>query len=802
MRLIIQYKETDERFLSQFTKHLTTLGTDYRIMDIDEQTFSSLSNSIHYVEPDFAIELHTLPSLSQEILYNDIVLVTIGAENKDTRIDAYYDIATHTLLSRKPLNNSEYRWIHCYNAHNKMYASEYIYCIHYIKNLTYQCQKPVIIYSNIYVPNEAYRYRSLTYKIINNDLNDLSGVLISKTNRTNRAKYYIPSQRHYEFYEDYTLYLDDPMNDAIKKIIPFVSPKHSLGESPSIDQQHRQNVLFNNIFYEAIDPDQEIYMTLVPGTFRTPDEYRALGFDYISLVGGYGVLYGRRRRFDELTEILRQEVAQPYFIPILSQEPYSQEIVSDDFTYSVSPDNLRYKGNGTYIGVISVDEVDYTSPALRRQDGTSRIAYIWEQLRVDQGMAYFNEQINQSLTSPDPGQIISLPAGDSISTMILGIAGGQSQVPNYQGVATEAEFVIAKINTAPEILQKIYGGTPSKNTVTMADLLIAAVKLIEFAVTAGRPLVLCIPFNTNIDPHDGSLILYELLGLLSASPALTIIVPAGEEADKYHHYQTNATAPTLETININVPAANQGIMGVLYQKFPTIASAALYSPLPNAPVFDLTQRGSTAFGQSSVYSDGYLISFLNGAARIVFRLENPLIGTWRIELTFVNGASAQTDIWITKQSLNEFITLYPSNVFITIGSLASIPEVITVGAYNQNHNVILRSSGRGYNWNNLVKPSLVTYGQDIIAPYGQGLWIKTSGTVPAASIIAGVAATIYGKVATERYFPSPNTRVMLSLILSRIEQRQGIEFPNPSYGYGLFLLKSLNEILSSPLPIQ
>lgn len=71
--------------------------------------------------------------------------------------------------------------------------------------------------------------------------------------------------------------------------------------------------------------------------------------------------------------------------------------------------------------------------------------------------------------------------------------------------------------------------------------------------------------------------------------------------------------------------------------------------------------------------------------------------------------------------------------------------------------------------------------------------------MPASSIIAGVAAAIYSKGIAEQVFPLPNTLVMNSLILSKITQSEGIEYPNPSYGYGVFNLQRLNDLLTSPL---
>lgn len=389
--------------------------------------------------------------------------------------------------------------------------------------------------------------------------------------------------------------------------------------------------MYSNILYQAVSPEQEIYVPLNVGNFRQPEEYQMLGFEHIPLIGDYGMLYGKKGRFDELREELRLEVAHPFVVPILSHTPCAKEVINTNFTYHISPDNLRYKGKDVYIGLITTDDVDYTNQSLRTPEGSSRIACIWEQIGTDQGTFFLKEQINQALADPNPGEIIKLPSGDSMSTMMLGIAGGQSTFPDYRGVATEAEFIVAKVNAAPEALQRIFGGTPSKYAIMLADLLIAVLKLIDFAAAQGKPLVLCAPFNTNIDPHDGSLILYEILGLLASRANVTLIVPAGEEADKKHHFSVEGESPTLATVNISVSREGQNMVGILYQRYPNIVTAILYPPNMADQSINLKTISSTPLGVSTIHSDGYKISFLNGAARILFRLENPQVGIWRMD---------------------------------------------------------------------------------------------------------------------------------------------------------------------------
>jgi len=804
MKVVVQHDEKMESYLQQYAMHIKYISPSYKIIDIEEKYLSWLSEITQYIEPNFVIRLCEEKCISESPLNNsEIILASIGCKDTNKRVDSYYNMKTHTLEQPgKMRGNTACERINCYSKSNEISAVEYITCICYLRDLARGYHKPIVIYANLYVPDETYRYRSLTYKIISNYLSDLEGVLITKTCKESIYKHYAPSQETYEFYLDHTIYLEDNLNSAVKRIIPFLYTSQDQSRFKNVYRDCRQNNLLyrNNVFYEAISPDQEIYVVLTLGEFRRPADYQALGIHHIPLIGDYGMLYAKRSVFDELGEMLRLEVEHPYYIPILSHPFCDKETINQGFAYDITGENLAYKGEGVYIGVITTDHVDYSNMALRMPGGKSRIAYIWEQVWADEGIDFSTEQIDAALSSPEPGQIIKLPAGDSVSTMILALAGGESEVPRYRGVATESEFVVAKINTAPEAMQRINGGMPSENAVTMADILIGVLKLVNFARQEGKPLVLCLPFNTNIDSHDGSLIFYEILGLIASRERVTIIVPVGEEADKQHHYSMVGTQPAFATVDLNVQKENQNVVAIGYQHLSNIITVTLYPPMAVATQsINLKTVGVTQLMGAVIYSNGYQISPLNGAARLFFRIENPRVGTWRILFELDTQLSSPIDLWISQQELNRYITLSPANPFITIGSLACLDNLIAIGGYDQDNRVVLRSSGRGYTWDSRVKPHLAANGNAMIAPSGVGEWVRVKGTLPAASVMAGVAATIYNKYSEKQVFPLPNTLVMRSILLGGIRQWEGAEYPNPSEGNGIFDMEKLNALLTESL---
>ncbi len=213
---------------------------------------------------------------------------------------------------------------------------------------------------------------------------------------------------------------------------------------------------------------------------------------------------------------------------------------------------------------------------------------------------------------------------------------------------------------------------------------------------------------------------------------------------------------------------------------------------------DLKRMGSYPIGSCIIYSNGEQVNFQNGASVFLFRMHQPIEGSWKLRAEIETTAASQMDIWLSQEELNGHATLQPSEALMTVGGLASIDNVMCVGGYNQSDLVVLKSSGRGYTWDNRVRPYFVTHSYDITAPGSKNEWIKVSGTLPAASIMAGGAAALYSKFSAENILPYPNTLVMNNIILSQVKRFPTTTYPNPSEGYGIFDMKELERMLLKP----
>ncbi|MDF2877019.1 MAG: hypothetical protein K0S30_115 [Clostridia bacterium] len=801
MKVVLEHDKKNNSYLRQYATHIQQLSLEHSLLEVQEKHLAWLRGLVKCAEPDFEILLHSqILGAEDDLLTESIIIVYIGSKKTPIKADAYYNIKTRT-LEKATAHPSRHviKWIHCYSQDNRMGAVDYIQCIRYLKEKSREWHRPVIIYGDIEVADEKYRYRSLTNKVISQYLKEINGVLITRASHHTAGKYDVPSKEPFEVYHNHILYEEENLEHTIKKALAFLDKAHNCFRMEALNKFfHRQTPLYKDAFYQSIPLEQMIYVVPSYGAYKSVQYYADMGITAVEVAEDYRVLYAPRSVFDTHSEVLKTLVIPQYQMPVLSAGLYSGNEVSKIEPYRLVTEELAYKGEGVYIGFVGIDGVDYTNEVLRTPEGKTRIACIWEQDEAGEGNFYFREQINEALISDTPEQIVPISENNGITTALLGIAGGKSTEKGYEGIATEAEFLVAKIKPAPNVMQEIFGGVPTERAVLMPDILIGFSKLRRIATANGRPIVFCIPFNSNIDTHDGTFILNNVVEYIGERPGVTVVVPAGEEADKMHHATISGNQSEASTIGIRVDRMGQNVVGIICQKVATITGIRLEPPAGvEMESVNLKESAVTRLGLGAeVYSSGTHINFSNGTLQMLFRINAPETGEWKLRIELDPVVESLIDIWISQQTLNPYITLSPANPLKTVGSTACI-NIISSGAYNRESMVVIRSSGRGFSWSNQVRPRLVTDANNIIGPYKKDRWVSVTGTLPATSIMAGVAATLYSKFMKEDMFPLPNTLVMDSILLGVLRQFEGVEYPNPSQGYGIFDRASLAPLLAT-----
>ncbi|MDF2615162.1 MAG: hypothetical protein K0S71_2948 [Clostridia bacterium] len=809
MKLIVEYDEQKNVNLGQYCSRVEQLGRGYAALEIHKRYLKWLSGITKDFEENSSIGLKDLDEPLDPFLFeqDSIILAIIGHKQLNSSVTHFYNMNTKVIRPTSGYfqNDMKRRCISCFNESDIVDAICLIKCIRVLTNISKKLNKPLIIYASVDMPSDNYMPESLFFRIANQYIQAATSLLILKPPRKNQSTHDILLENIHRNPSNRIIEDNKGINESIRKALLLLmnlpdtlnTYSHEKKDSISeINDTRQAGGLFNDPLYLSIDPNEEIYMPLLAEAAANPSYYEELGFHYISLETGLRMLYGRKSEFDKHSEHIRVFVIADYRLNILTHAPCMRDNDKPTLPYFLPPESQKYTGKGVYIGIITTDDIDYTNMALRRQDGSTRIAYIWEQKRSNEGNFYTSEQIDAALASPNPSAFIRLPTEESMSTVMTAISGGWNEETGYRGIAPEAEFLIAKIRPVSDNLQRIYGGMPNPKAIILHDAMIGILELARFALNKARPLVLIMPFNGNIDSHDAALLIQQQLSILARRIGLTVIVPTGDETNKRHHFDILGEQEGRRSILLEVEQPNQNVVGVIYQWGANMRTAELYPP-SGAPIssVNLKQPVMMQLGSTTIYSSGEYISFWNGTFRTLFRIENPSVGEWRIESVVHMGTANRIEMWISQEELNHHIKLNPNATLLTMGSTSCIPNIMSVGAYDFNSHTVISSSGRGDLQSAFVVPTLVTYGKSIIAPCTSGEWVGVTGTVPAASFMAGAVAALYQKHIETGNARLPNTIVMNSIITRSLTQFDALQYPNPSQGYGVFSLETLTQIL-------
>ena len=125
---------------------------------------------------------------------------------------------------------------------------------------------------------------------------------------------------------------------------------------------------------------------------------------------------------------------------------------------------LGLLGQGVLVGFVDTG-IDYTHPAFRYEDGSSKIVAIWDQTQENgakpvgfgYGSEYNNNLLNQALTSENPLEVVNTTDVDGHGTFLAGIACGREELmEDFTGYAPLAGIVMVKLKPAKRYLKDYY----------------------------------------------------------------------------------------------------------------------------------------------------------------------------------------------------------------------------------------------------------------------------------------------------------------------------------------------------------
>ncbi|WP_238476020.1 S8 family peptidase [Clostridium manihotivorum] len=435
-------------------------------------------------------------------------------------------------------------------------------------------------------------------------------------------------------------------------------------------------------------------------------------------------------------------------------------------------------GAGVLVGFIDTG-IDYTHPAFRNADGTTRIDYIYDLSTL--GKVYDRNTINQALRAQNPLSIVDITDPIGHGTHVAGIAcAGGNINRQYYGVAYESSIAMVKTTR--------YGFA---NYALSTQIMRGIRFLIDKSAELNKPLVINISLSTNDGAHNGTSLFEQYIQTVCTLERVAIVIAAGNEGEAAHH----VGGELREQISI----------GFTVSEGEPRLSLQLYKPLLSNLSIVLTTPSGVRSGDI-VLSEGYKDVTIGGNRCLIYNTgprpfdisgeiiisfvpvgENISPGEWTLTIKTLNQYRGLYDIWMPiTEGLNPNTRFLQPNVYNTLGIPATVEAAISVGSYDYKTNNLSPFSGRGRLLNvSFNKPDLSAPGEGILSSVEGGGFDSKSGTSMAAPHVAGICALLlqWGVVKGNDPFLFGD-RLKYYLMRAAKRERTDVTYPNPSWGYG------------------
>ncbi len=776
MRVIIEHEAKDGREWLQLEKGLHSLGPTYKIADLSPEALSAFREKAVSVEEAFSIELvGSQEELPLSLRRSPLMVAYIGVKQQG-EVDAYYHLATGEVETGQMAHSlPRNSFISCYSKTNRCDASQYLRCIQFLIRRATQFHQPLLIYTAIQIPLAFYRYRTLTFKMINNWIKETDAMVVATEAFRSIYVHYTPQVRAFEPYEEEGLYVEEGFKEAVERaghlLIHYRKAKEVRREY--YKEEVIKGKLYEDVFYNQLPVDTPLSIALGEGALKPSSFYEEKGFKVIEFEGKPIALQGIKENYEKHGESLKPLVVPQFKVSLLSELQPNREKELLRRPYSVLGDRGVWSGEGVCIGVITTGQVDASHEAFKDEQGKSRLVYLWQQEEKEEKPVYPERTPSET-------------------TFLLGIAGGYSK--DYQGIAPKAEFLVAQIKPAPLAVQRVYGGNTSQGHVELLDVLSGMLKLVEWAKERHKPLVLCLPFEGPLISHGGKIQWEEYFSKIGKKLGCTIVVSAGEEGNKGHHQCLLSAYRTYSEATIEVKKEGQSWAMQLRQQGLAAFKLSLFSKTTGELLFFDMQQAGEQRGETGAYclSRGLQRDEEQGGSELLLNIGHLPKGEWQLRVERKEGRHYPLEVWLASQSFNPFIKLQSPSPFQTLNPLAHLKHVISVGAYDAKSDTLLGSSGRGKREEFPQKPLVVAPALDELAPCKRG-WERVDGTLVATGLIGGVVANLYSGTTSQW-----NSLLMSQRLLEWQSLRQGETYPYLGHQAPFLEKKVLQAILKTP----
>lgn len=513
------------------------------------------------------------------------------------------------------------------------------------------------------------------------------------------------------------------------------------------------------------------------------------------LLGGYAVA--------EVTENqLRALAAEPRveFIEkpkALSFAVYDGKLVSCIPPVQRQPFSLT--GQGILVGIID-SGIDISHPDFRNEDGSTRIAGLWDQTLTpaagtDQappegyhtGVYFSREDLNAILTSGEKTPTVDTSGH---GTHVAGIAAGNGRASRGEnrGVAYEADLLVVKL-----------GSRRKEGFPQTAELMQGVDFCVRFSLQNNQPLALNLSYGNSYGSHTGTSLIETYLDEAASIGRTTICVGSGNEGSQRRHASGILEDGRERVIEFTVAPGEYNLGIQIWKHYVDTFQITLQTPSGARIVLSEDLQGTYRyvqdgteilwyFGEPAPYSiqqEIYLELLPEGV------YTNIRSGIWKLFFSPRNIVDGRYDLWMPSgSSINKETGFLVSEVdtTLTIPSTASKP--VTVAAYDGDTDTYAPFSGRGYVCCHLVKPDLAAPGVDIVSCAPGGGYTSRTGTSMACPFVTGSAALLMQYGIVQRNDPYLFGQKLKAYLIRGARQLSAFsEYPNDRVGWGALCLR-------------
>lgn len=400
-------------------------------------------------------------------------------------------------------------------------------------------------------------------------------------------------------------------------------------------------------------------------------------------------------------------------------------------------------GKGILVAVLD-SGIDYFLEDFRNGDGSSRIAFLWDQ---ELGREFSKEELDAALAEKSrEAAYEKIPSIDRSGhgTAVAAIAAGSNPSALLRGVAPDATLLIVKLsqkqNGYPHTLQ----------------LMQAVSWALKKARLLGMPLAVNISFGNSYGPHDGSSLLTRFLDNASESGRTVICVGSGNEGASGGHFSGRLFEGEEQAAEIAVGEYERTLNIQVWKDYADEIDILLTSPSGQTAAVQYGARGrlDVILGQTEALIYAGEPSPYSVRQEIFFDLlavgEFVEAGIWKVRLIPKKIVSGAVQMYLPGAQARSADTRFvrpDAELTLTVPSTAQ--KVITVGAMQPYYEAYADFSGRGERMsaqNRLVfaetKPDLTAPGVDLLVPAAGGGSRSVTGTSFAAPLVTGTAALL------------------------------------------------------------